>query len=481
MVKRILRKHGYPPDKQKKATDTVLEQANVIAKDWAETSSEKPREDKTREKPTEVPPCKSTKDLVNEAVNLNNLAGRYYAQGKFSEAMPLMKKSIDLRLNALGPDHPKVATGLQNLGTLYRAMGKNEEALPYLQRAVNIRESSLGPDHLKVAISKHSLGSALAALGRNDEALPLLQQSAKIREQSSKGKEPSKTLRGKSSQVLFRKIDLVKQWEDIVPSTDRLPIETPPATRIDEEKKIPQPEERIINTSFATLTQPENDIDKYLPLSPDTDYFFTFDIGELRQGSIDVTPVPLQMDLLPKEAKLSVAIFAFKDEIKITPGRDVGEIQIMPDWTVRVIRQVETPSFQPSSAHLLRERLFFPIRTPKKEGEAHLRCNIYCEQTLVQSRLVTASVSAVRSRSDEVLVWSNLEYSMSKSLNPKILASIKPQTLSVMLNEDGQGTHSFRMFGKDFKYERSFDVGTLVSLIKDARAKIIKAVNVSKY
>jgi type I restriction enzyme R subunit len=36
MVKRILRKYGYPPDKQKKATDTVLEQATVIAKDWEE-------------------------------------------------------------------------------------------------------------------------------------------------------------------------------------------------------------------------------------------------------------------------------------------------------------------------------------------------------------------------------------------------------------------------------------------------------------
>jgi type I restriction enzyme R subunit len=36
MVKRILRKHGYPPDKQEKATQTVLEQAALIAKDWAE-------------------------------------------------------------------------------------------------------------------------------------------------------------------------------------------------------------------------------------------------------------------------------------------------------------------------------------------------------------------------------------------------------------------------------------------------------------
>ncbi len=36
MVKRILKKYGYPPDKQKKATETVLEQAKLICKDLAE-------------------------------------------------------------------------------------------------------------------------------------------------------------------------------------------------------------------------------------------------------------------------------------------------------------------------------------------------------------------------------------------------------------------------------------------------------------
>ena len=35
MVKRVLRKYGYPPDKQQKATETVLDQANLISKDWA--------------------------------------------------------------------------------------------------------------------------------------------------------------------------------------------------------------------------------------------------------------------------------------------------------------------------------------------------------------------------------------------------------------------------------------------------------------
>jgi type I restriction enzyme R subunit len=33
-VKRILRKYGYPPDKQEKATDTVLEQAETLSADW---------------------------------------------------------------------------------------------------------------------------------------------------------------------------------------------------------------------------------------------------------------------------------------------------------------------------------------------------------------------------------------------------------------------------------------------------------------
>jgi type I restriction enzyme R subunit len=38
LVKRILRKYGYPPDKQEKATQTVLEQAEVLSAEWAEAA-----------------------------------------------------------------------------------------------------------------------------------------------------------------------------------------------------------------------------------------------------------------------------------------------------------------------------------------------------------------------------------------------------------------------------------------------------------
>jgi len=34
-VKRILRKHGYPPDLQEAAVQTVLRQAEQLAEQWA--------------------------------------------------------------------------------------------------------------------------------------------------------------------------------------------------------------------------------------------------------------------------------------------------------------------------------------------------------------------------------------------------------------------------------------------------------------
>ena len=36
IVKRILRQHGYPPDKQEQATQTILEQATLLAQERAE-------------------------------------------------------------------------------------------------------------------------------------------------------------------------------------------------------------------------------------------------------------------------------------------------------------------------------------------------------------------------------------------------------------------------------------------------------------
>jgi type I restriction enzyme R subunit len=39
IIKRILRKHGYPPDKQERATQTVLEQAEALSRAWTDSES----------------------------------------------------------------------------------------------------------------------------------------------------------------------------------------------------------------------------------------------------------------------------------------------------------------------------------------------------------------------------------------------------------------------------------------------------------
>jgi type I restriction enzyme, R subunit len=37
MIKRLLREYGYPPDKEKMATELVLKQAEGFAEDWSKS------------------------------------------------------------------------------------------------------------------------------------------------------------------------------------------------------------------------------------------------------------------------------------------------------------------------------------------------------------------------------------------------------------------------------------------------------------
>ncbi|MGA0200155.1 MAG: tetratricopeptide repeat protein, partial [Prochlorotrichaceae cyanobacterium] len=47
----------------------------------------------------------------------------------------------------LGADHPDTATSLNNLAGLYRAQGRYSEAEPLYQRALTVAEAVLGSEH----------------------------------------------------------------------------------------------------------------------------------------------------------------------------------------------------------------------------------------------------------------------------------------------------------------------------------------------
>ena len=72
-------------------------------------------------------------DYLNAAGLAYNKAGRY------SEAEPLYKRSLQIMERVLGPDHPNVATVLENYADLLQKMDREKEAAELEARAKSIR------------------------------------------------------------------------------------------------------------------------------------------------------------------------------------------------------------------------------------------------------------------------------------------------------------------------------------------------------
>ena len=80
--------------------------------------------------------------------------------------MDVAKKALELAEKSLGPDHPTVATSLNNLAALFQAQGQYTQAEPLYRRSLAIREKSLGPDHPDVATSLNNLAQHYQAQGQ---------------------------------------------------------------------------------------------------------------------------------------------------------------------------------------------------------------------------------------------------------------------------------------------------------------------------
>ncbi len=85
------------------------------------------------------------------------MADLYRAQGRYADAAPLYRHSLDILKETFGPDQPSVATVLINLAELDRAQGRYKEAEPNYRSALAIREKSLGPDHPDVSAALSDL------------------------------------------------------------------------------------------------------------------------------------------------------------------------------------------------------------------------------------------------------------------------------------------------------------------------------------
>ncbi len=77
------------------------------------------------------------------ATDYSYLAGLYRAMGRYSEAEPLYVRSLSIREQQLGADHPSTATSLNNLALFYWAQGDTNRAIDFLNRGIAVEETNL--------------------------------------------------------------------------------------------------------------------------------------------------------------------------------------------------------------------------------------------------------------------------------------------------------------------------------------------------
>src|SRR5262245_26558214 len=121
---------------------------------------------------------------TDDANELNKRALELYRAGRYSEAIQIVQRVLDIREKALGRDHPAVAQSLNDLGELYRSQGRYADAEPLYQRSLDIREKALGRDHPEVVRSLNNLALLYRNQGRYAAAEPLYWRSLDIREKA---------------------------------------------------------------------------------------------------------------------------------------------------------------------------------------------------------------------------------------------------------------------------------------------------------
>jgi len=232
------------------------------------------------------------------------------------------------------------------------------------------------------------------------------------------------------------------------------------------------PKKRVVNTGFAPQNHPDGRIEIDTPLKTGKQYYFWLEVGEPLKESMEETPTELPP--VPARARLTVAVFGFQGGLLITPGADIGELEMQKDGTVQVIKQPLAKS--PPKSRYLGQRLFFPVRAPASEGIFRMRCNIYWGQILLQSREIHAHVivSPRRFSDGQRALRSVLDYTLSQKLNQVLLAQLTEHRLSIMINNNGNGTNSLHVYGSKngLKFKRDdirFEETKFRGLIEGAR------------
>ena len=140
------------------------------------------------------------------ALSLNNLAYIYWVQGNFAQAEPLYRQALEINKQLLGEKHFKYANILNNLACLYKDQGDYARAEPLYRQALVIRKQVLGEKHPDYAQSLGNLALLYHAQGNYAQAEPLCRQALEINKHVLGEKHPdyARSLNGWQSSTMLR-------------------------------------------------------------------------------------------------------------------------------------------------------------------------------------------------------------------------------------------------------------------------------------
>ena len=75
-----------------------------------------------------------------------------------NKALDYYNKSLSIRLNCFGEDHPDVADSYNDIGNLYKDNGEFHKVLNLFNKSLRIRLNFLGENHIDSAGSFTNLG-----------------------------------------------------------------------------------------------------------------------------------------------------------------------------------------------------------------------------------------------------------------------------------------------------------------------------------
>lgn len=126
----------------------------------------------------------SGSDDLKVAQTINQMTHLLVKQKKYAEAVPLLKRALDIRVKVLGENNMLTAENLGNLALVKQKLGDDLESEQLYKRALEIKEKKLGDRSPSVAITKTNLANLYAASKKCSEAKSLYLDALAIDEKA---------------------------------------------------------------------------------------------------------------------------------------------------------------------------------------------------------------------------------------------------------------------------------------------------------